>query len=392
MAVPAMETYHGTFSFGHLLHVCGSSAAMPAYQYQTVEEYEGRHRQMASQIDWAAEAAAEALVAAEAQAAEARPAVRRGIALSDLADGPYHTIVSQLGPESLARVDAACRLTRELNRTYGGPWCKLGKRAFYGLELDRDSLFDEADGTPLPAGDVVCKSVRAPTSDWKSRYMRFQEEVKMFRSPFSGAEITAVEQADEIAYCQCKLRTDLLFDNMGMLGVYLEVEVRTNPDNVSLAVVDFEGGGCSSVTFSPDTGAVIRERKVREAPRKVEGTYIQPLTTITSGQGFEGSMGLYLLGGHLAFFRRHSAPRVDGEKGTEPAPWESTGFVTDLSWAEGRRLTPCLAFRDVGTYNVRLTCVDTVPPVATERTTSAYDESNWRSLDWDAGEQEPLEM
>ena len=64
-------------------------------------------------------------------------------------------------------------------------------------------------------------------------------------------------------------------------------------DNLSLAVVDFESGGRSSVrfdwqisrqsvhfpqccmsrlslkrrTFSPDTGAVIREKKLRESPR-----------------------------------------------------------------------------------------------------------------------------
>lgn len=377
-----METYRGTFSaFGHLLNVCGSSIQ----QYQCADDFEGMHRSpLAPPKGWPAESHSRKCCAAEA--------VRR-MALSDLADGPYFTIVAQLGPESLARVDAACRLTRALNRTYGGPWCNLGKRAFFGLELDRDSLFDEGECKQIPSGDSLSKISAQPLGiDWKGRYVQFREEVKMFRSPFGGSEIAAVEQADEIAYCQCKLRTDLLFGSQTQ-GVYLEVEVRTNPDNVSLAVVDFEGGGCSSVTFSPDTGAVIRERKVREAPRKVEGTYIQPLTTITSGQGFEGSMGLYLLGGHLAFFRRHTARAADSEeKSPEPAQWESTGFVTDLTWAEGRRLTPCLAFRDVGTYHVCLTSVDTLPPVPTERTASAYDESNWRSLDWDAGEQEALDM
>ena len=60
---------------------------------------------------------------------------------------------------------------------------------------------------------------------------------------------------------------------------------------------------------------------------------------------------------------------------TEMGPWETTGFVSDLDWAEaesraelwlfgwqlacgtaalgqGRRLTPCLAFRDEGAYRV----------------------------------------
>merc|ERR1711972_1155807 len=111
----------------------------------------------------------------------------------------------------------------------------------------------------------------------------------MFREPFNGSEITCVDQADEIAYSRCKMRADILGAARGCTGghgLYMEVEVGANPDNVSLAVVDFEGGGCSSVTFSPDTGAVIRERKVREAPRKVDGAYIQPLPTVPPGRRF----------------------------------------------------------------------------------------------------------
>jgi len=315
------------------------------------------------------------------------------IAIEDLADGPYFVIVAQLCAGSLACIDSVCRLTRDLNRASGGPWQALGKRQFHGLELDGEDLFEgdlgEDDGGRAKSM-MLSAQLKWPRSqlDWKLRYGRFRHEVRMFRSPFIGSEINEVEQADEIAYCRCKLRPDVL--DVSECGVYLEVEVHTNSDNVSLAVVDFEGGGCSSVTFSPDTGAVIRERKVREAPRKVEGAYIQPLTTITSGQGFVGSMGLYLCGGHLAFFRRHS--NVASEtKSDEPSPWESTGYVTDLSWAEGRQLTPCLAFRDVGTYQVHITYVGSAPPVATERTTSAYEESSWRSLHWDAGEQDALD-
>merc|ERR1719188_35712 len=101
----------------------------------------------------------------------------------------------------------------------------------------------------------------------------------------------------------CRLRTDILSADSDR-DVYLEVEVLANPDNVSLAIVDFEAGGCSSVTFSPDTGAIIQERKVNEVPRKVEGFYIQPLDTITDGQCFEGFIGFYYCAGHLAFFRR----------------------------------------------------------------------------------------
>jgi hypothetical protein len=323
---------------------------------------------------------------------------RARMTLADLADGPFFVIAAQLGAADLRNVDAVCRLTRDLNRINSGPWCNLGRQAFLGMELDGPGVFEpEDDDAMAEASTVVCRARQG--IDWKGRYARFLEGVTQFRSPFSGMVISAVDQADEIAYCRCKLRTDLLGASTGY-GVYLEVEVRKNPDNVSLAVVDFEAGGCSSVTFSPDTGAVIRERKIRESPRKVEGTYIQPLTTITSGQGFEGSMGLYLKGGHLAFFRRHATPAPEsGDAGVDAqdrpmqlGAWECTGFVTDLSWADGKRLTPCLAFRDVGTYQVCMTRVSEHPPVAPQKSTLAYEESNWRSLDWDAGEQEALEV
>lgn len=352
-AVPTIDAYKGAFSaIGRLFQACSSGWQAPAPEF-------------------------------DAMLPAARSAGRE-LVLADLADGPYYTIAMQLGPRDLARADCACRLTRELNRSSGGPWWALGRRAFHGLELDGDTIFDPADnGTPQSMRGAGRKVVRWA---WKSRYLRFAAEVKLFRAPFSSFEITTVKQADEIAFSRCKLRTDVL-QASGSIGVYLEVEVLANPDNVSLAVVDFEAGGCSSVTFSPDTGAVIRERKIREAPRKVEGTYIQPLSTITSGQGFEGSMGLYFKGGRLAFFRRHF------DRSSEAAPvgrWETTGFVTDLSWAEGRRLTPCLAFRDIGDYHLRITRISADPPVELEHPMPARDEHTWRSLDWDA-EQEALE-
>eukprot|EP00405_Crypthecodinium_cohnii_P016238 CAMPEP_0206455714 /NCGR_PEP_ID=MMETSP0324_2-20121206/21934_1 /ASSEMBLY_ACC=CAM_ASM_000836 /TAXON_ID=2866 /ORGANISM="Crypthecodinium cohnii, Strain Seligo" /LENGTH=438 /DNA_ID=CAMNT_0053926505 /DNA_START=266 /DNA_END=1582 /DNA_ORIENTATION=- len=318
----------------------------------------------------------------------------RTLALADLADGPYFNIVIFLGTRDLGQADVACRLTRDLNRRQGGPWWALGCRVFRGHELDGDNIFDPtADYAAMDsasgAGGIVQRLTgvtplrRGLRVDWKTRYARFANEVKMFRFPFCGDEIVAVHEADEIAYYCSKLRTDLL-PAQGGKGIYIEVEVLSNPDNVSLAVVDFEAGGCSSVTFSPDTGAVIRERKIREAPRKVEGTYIQPLSSLTNGQGFEGRMALYLKGGQLAFFRRPLLPPHSPGEAREVGDWECTGFVADLSWAEGQRLTPCLAFRDVGAYRLRNSCVGTEPPRPMEKTGMTYLDSQWRSLDWDA--------
>jgi hypothetical protein len=250
------------------------------------------------------------------------------------------------------------------------------------MELDRDGVFDDENHALASSSKDYQQDVRKLARvDWKGRYKRFWHEVSTFRAPFGGAEITTVHHPDEVAYCRCRLRTDLL-DVDAENGVYLEIEVLTNADNLSLAVVDFDAGGRSSVTFSPDTGAVIRERKVREAPRKVEGAYIQPLTTTPPGKRFEGLMGIYIHGGHLAFFRRCSAS----------VPWESTGYVTDLEWAEGRRLTPCLAFRDEGAYRVRVVRFGTLPPWPPERMGMAYEETSWNGLDWEAGQPNPLEV
>jgi hypothetical protein len=173
-------------------------------------------------------------------------------------------------------------------------------------------------------------------------------------------------------------------------GVYLEVEVLLNPDNLSMAVVDFEAGGCSSVTFSPDTGAVIRERKVREAPRKVEGAYIQPLATLPPGHRFHGIMGLYLYSGSLAFFRRCATPRPQGDMVL--GDWETTGFVSDLSWAEGRRLTPSLAFRGEGEYSVKILSVGAHPPLPVGRPSAElHNIVGWSGFDWEVGGEDAIE-
>eukprot|EP00913_Durusdinium_trenchii_P032925 g30822.t1 len=184
--------------------------------------------------------------------------------------------------------------------------------------------------------------------------------------------------------------SDILAKNPN-LGVYVEVEVRANADNLSLAVVDFENGGRSSVTFSPETGAVLRERKVRESPRAIEGTYIHLLPPAPPGRRFEGAMGLYLQGGQLAFFRQWRSGSGTEEASGDSAKWETTGFCTDLRWgaepsrtepepkpheprrwAQGPRLSLCLAFRDTGAYRALITQVNNTPPLQPLPSVDAY--------------------
>jgi len=261
----------------------------------------------------------------------------------------------------LCHLDAASRLLMTLNGLPAGPWRTIGQREFLGMELEIGGDFHlHEQPRSMAAGR------------WKEQYKLFHREVGTFSAPFTGSDISTVENPDEVAYCRCRIRTDLLADQRD-IGVYVEVEVLSNVDNLSLAIVDFEGGGRSSVTFSPETGAVLRERKVREVPRAIEGTYLHLLPAAPPGQRFEGSMGLYLCNGHLAFFRRWGSGDSEGR-------WETTGFCTDLKWAQGPRLSLCLAFRDHGGYRVRITRVSRSPPELPQPSTEAYKEDKWHKL------------
>eukprot|EP00929_Paragymnodinium_shiwhaense_P007971 TRINITY_DN11189_c0_g1_i2.p1 TRINITY_DN11189_c0_g1~~TRINITY_DN11189_c0_g1_i2.p1 ORF type:complete len:538 (-),score=88.88 TRINITY_DN11189_c0_g1_i2:76-1572(-) len=384
-----------------------------------------------------------------------------------LGSGTYFDVASWLDVTDLGRMDATCRTFRQVNGLPAGPWRGLGERVFYGMELDVGGGFLPFQQPDDAAATFVPVPVSGRTS-WKARFEFFQREVPTFSQPFNGREIMSVDHPDEVAYCRCRLRADLLtgrsmkggsssststagssrWNGTGSLagkreavalppivplpndtGVYVEVEVQQNADNLSLAVVDFEGGGRSSVTFSPETGAVLRERKVREVPRAIEGTYIHLLEAAPPGRKFEGTMGLYLSElGHLAFFRRWApgpptaglsdadfadAPAAgrseeaavpvnaealtlsevasqasttagDDAAGIRALPatpqWETTGFCTDLTWAQGPRLSLCLAFRDNGEYKVRLSRVSRRPPVPVGRSLEAYQDGTWNLL------------
>lgn len=327
-----------------------------------------------------------------------------------LTDGVYFTLSSWLAARDLARMDATCRLLSVLNGQPSGPWQEAGKNAFFGMELEI------GPNSFLPFEQLRGPQAEIGRESWKNQYKLFHKQAPTFSHPFTGNEITSVEQHDEVAYCKCRLRTDLLAKHCES-GVYIEVEVYANADNLSLAVVDFEGGGRSSVTFSPETGAVLRERKVRESPRAIEGTYIHLLPAAPAGQRFEGVMGLYLRNGHLAFFRRWgkkqgaagspgisvgadagpvegagvagpvSAEPAGGAAGAAPTkteapqpPWESTGYCTNLRWAQGSRLSLCLAFRDDGAYHVRIARVSRMPPVEPKPSQEAYQDDKWHLL------------
>jgi len=285
--------------------------------------------------------------------------------LASLAAGPYLGIASCLDAWDLSQADATCRQLRAVNNLTTGPWQSLGERTYRGMELEVVGSYQSFEQDH--AGN---------SENWKARWNLFRQAIPSFSSPFTGPEILRVATSDVVAYCRCRLRTDILALHPDK-GVYIEVDISANADNLSLAVVDFDGGGQSSVTFSPETGAVLRECRVRDSSVEIEGTYIHLLPSAGTGHRFQGTLGLYLKGGHLAFFRRWqgviAGNRVQGA-------WESTGFCTDLKWAQGKRLSVCLAFRDSGPYRVSISKIGTDVPFPPKPSAEAYQETRWSRL------------
>lgn len=276
----------------------------------------------------------------------------------NLAIDAYYIVAEQLDASGLRQTDATCKMFKKMNASL---WEAMGTSAFYGLELPEHGLFEE----PADHNDAEQQRRKRLCVDWRGRFHKFGALVREFRKPF-GPRICMVENPDEVAYGHCYLRSDLLTEHPER-GIYFEVDVSNNADNISLSVVDFDDGGKSSVTFGPMTGAVLRETKVLEQPGVVQGAYIQPLQK--RQDKFMGHMGMFIKGGEIAFFRK-----VKDEE------WETTGFIADLDWAEGKRLTPCLAFRDGGAYKVSVSQVGPTPPVWPCRQPKYFTPSEWRAF------------
>eukprot|EP00392_Amoebophrya_sp_AT5.2_P018672 g19259.t1 len=260
-----------------------------------------------------------------------------------------------------------------------------------------DDDFNEKLGDSVVFEDL---NVVQDNKQWRSRYFRFKKRMLQFmsgRGDSSAADaydafawkdgyntnmIVDVFDQDEVAYTKATLQKG----TVNLLNLYLEIEVTENADNLSLAIVDFDKGGKSSVTFSPDTGAVIKETKVQEMPRKVVGSYVQPLTR--KKEKFRGRMGMLIKEGHLAFYRKYETPDVQSE-------WECTGYVVSFDWAEdGNRLTPCIAFRDKGKYVARIICFgdqriencrapfQPAEPAHEAKYLKAEHKAEWKELNW----------
>lgn len=286
----------------------------------------------------------------------------------------YFVVAGFCGAQSLCTLDATTTPFRKLNHSLG-LWRSYGAQKFAGIEVNEYGLFTENRRSKITTKPTPLGARRAPLAaemNWKLRVAQFSKEVFEFREPFNPSKITVVENPDEVAYTKCRLRADIL-TAQPEIALYIEIDVAENADNLSLALVDFDEGGKSSVTFSPDTGAVIKETKIQETPRRVHGSYIQPMKP--NFTKFEGKIGLYVKNGQIAFFRQYAN-----------CEWETTGFCVDFSWANGQRLTPCLAFRDEGKYVTSITAVGTTPPFEPSQLEGAFDAKKWQELNWEGTE------
>lgn len=295
--------------------------------------------------------------------------------------GPYHDLASFLDALDLSSIDACCSELRMRNCALGGPWRSRGAVDFHGAHFEQHGLF------LFPATTV--------SVNWKGRYMDFSRKSFKFCYPFAGTIIQMVQEADECVELLCGIRTDLLTE----VGLYIEIDVASNSDTLTLSLVDWHDGGCNSITFSPDAGMVFLETTVCDSPRRVEGKFVSVLSAHDSGARtendikchFHGTVGLFVLGGRIAFFRRcRPCQEVEVGGSTEGTKvngvcWETTGFIKDLSWAVGSHLMPCVAFRKAGMYDVRVGKVCPQPPMpldAIEAATAAK-VGPWQEFDWE---------
>lgn len=202
----------------------------------------------------------------------------------------------------------------------------------------------------LPIEDVlvcglVCRTWSNESEHWKLRGCLSREvflTMRRFLHSFRGGNrrIESVLHTDHVWYMNAQFD-----ENVG--AMFIDVCVGTLTDSISLCVVDFDGiGGCSSLTFSPDTGTVIMEHKSTEG--EITGEYFQCLNSCEAYT----RCGVYISQTSISFYRKQC----------NTSYWETTGEVSDCKWVVGGIITPCIAFRDSGIYDIRINRVTSTPP------------------------------
>lgn len=205
--------------------------------------------------------------------------------------------------------------------------------------------------------------------DWRASYSATCLLLMSFRHPFRTKHLLGTDITGDVAYLNAVIQTRKLRSLASGEGIYIEITVGYVSDNLSLSLVDFDGGGTSSLTFSPDCGALIQETK-SFTDNLVHGEYAAALGSCREfGRLNESRMAIYISRDLEINFMRYCAGN-----------WESTGFLRSCGWAVGGLLTPCVAFRNPGEYKVRISniCVRRRPQHATKHTEALV----WKPIAW----------
>ena len=210
---------------------------------------------------------------------------------------------------------------------------------------------------------------REKESDQKSYLVNLQT-VHSFRAPFNHRRLHSVPLSDDVAYCNAKICVEKLKLLPPGHGFYIEFAIYNVSDNLSISLVDFDGNGNSSLTFSPDTGAVICETK--GPGRRLSGNYACVLPGVPYfGKKHQGLLAIFVSRDGKIMFMRYAHG------------WDSTGYVSNCDWVQGGVITPCIAFRKPGKYDVTVNCakVTEEPPHVTS-TQHKPESVEWKPLRW----------
>ena len=201
-------------------------------------------------------------------------------------------------------------------------------------------------------------------------YRELLYETTLFRDPHGTNSLGFIYTGEEVAYFKAGIRLDSVTE-----GILIEVWVHFESNSLSISFVDFDGKGSSSVTFSPNEGFVIKERKLLMDSNTVDGQYAECMSPSPKfGKRKTGArIGMYLdrnLG--IEFFRSTTKRRI-----------ETTGIISDCSWVHGGVVTPCVSFSGPGKYDVRIETMRVMNrPKSWPRLKKTEQSYEWKNTSW----------
>lgn len=260
--------------------------------------------------------------------------------IDELAGEIWLNIFCYLGDVEFARINTVCRLL-----TSEDFWRQMCETNLNFFRIEKASI----------------------VNSWRREFSRRNKYIHSFQGLAESAQIHSIEMHDTVL----RLNVCILVDQIPEGGIFVDVLVNSLSDSISLSLVDFndKSGSGSSLTFSPDTGTVIRERK---SGNRIVGEYFQYLPACPLF-GDKAHCSLFISRDKaISFYRNHRDQ------------WESTGSVSNCQWVSGGQLIPCIAFRDAGLYSIQIKRVGVGLPscVSSEDVAATPPQSiQWTSID-----------